>query len=48
MVKQEKEQESGKNEVLARIEHLGFAVSQKAEWGDSVYALNEEILIDLE
>ena len=48
MVKQEKEQESGKNEVLARIEQLGFAVSPKAEWGESVYALNDEILIDLE
>ncbi len=48
MVQQEKEQEFGKNEVLARIEHLGFVVSRKVEWGDSVYALNDEILIDLE
>jgi hypothetical protein len=47
-VKQEKEQQIIREQLLKRIESLGFSVAPKPEWGAYFYLLNNEIGIDLD
>ena len=47
-VKQEKEQQTIKQQLLKRIELLGFSVASKPELGEHFYLLNHEIGIDLD
>jgi hypothetical protein len=43
----EKEKSFGQNEIIQRIEQLGFRIEARADLGNRVYSLNNEIVVDL-